>query len=43
MRRVRSALAFLAALTAVAGAAFAWSVELGIAGAVGIQAALPFG
>lgn len=43
MRRARSALAFMAALTAVAGAAFAWSVELGIAGAVGIHASLPFG
>jgi hypothetical protein len=43
MRTLRGSLAFATAVAAVAGAAFAWSIELGIAGALGIHAALPFG
>jgi hypothetical protein len=42
-RRLMSSLAFATALTAFTGAAFAWSIELGIAAAVGIHAALPLG
>jgi hypothetical protein len=36
-------LAFLAALAAVGAAAFAWAVQLGIAGAFGVHAALGIG
>jgi acyl-CoA synthetase (NDP forming) len=42
-RRVRGTVAFLTAVTAVAAAAFAWSIELGIAAGVGIRVALPIG
>jgi hypothetical protein len=37
-QRVVSTLAFLAAVTAVVGAALAWLVQLGIAAALGIPA-----
>ncbi len=40
---MRGGIAFTAALAAVAAAAFAWSVELGIAAALGIHASLPLG
>ena len=42
-RRFVATLAFAAGLTACAAATFAWSIELGLAAAVGIHAALPFG
>lgn len=42
-RRLRSGIAFLAAVGAVAGAAFGWAVQLGLAGALGIPARLPLG
>ncbi len=42
-RRARGALAFTVALAAVASAAFAWSVELGLAALVGIRLTLPIG
>jgi hypothetical protein len=42
-RRMRSGLAFATAVTAVAGAALAWSIQLGLAAALGIHASLPFG
>lgn len=42
-RTARGALAFTVALGAVGFAAFAWSVELGLAAAVGIQLAHPLG
>lgn len=42
-RRLRGGLAFVTAIAAVAAAAFAWTVQLGIAAALGIHAALPFG
>lgn len=42
-RRFRGALAFTVALAAVASAAFAWSVELGLAAMFGIRLTLPIG
>jgi hypothetical protein len=42
-RRLTASLAFAASVAAIVGAAFAWSIELGLAAAVGIQASLPFG
>ena len=42
-RRFVASLAFAASVGAVAGAAFAWSIALGIAAAIGVQARLPFG
>ncbi len=42
-RKARGALAFTVALGAVAFAAFAWSVELGLAAVVGIRLTLPLG
>ena len=42
-RRLMADLAFAASLVAVAAAAFAWSIELGLAAMVGIRASLPFG
>jgi hypothetical protein len=42
-RQAMGALAFAAALTAVGGSAFAWSIQLGLAASLGIHAALPFG
>jgi hypothetical protein len=42
-RRLIASLAFATSVTAVVGAALAWSIELGIAAAIGIQASLPFG
>ena len=42
-RRLRGSIALAASLAAVAGAAFAWSIYLGIAAALGIHASLPFG
>jgi hypothetical protein len=42
-QRARGGLAFLAAITAVAAAAFAWTIELGIAAALGIPLSLPIG
>jgi hypothetical protein len=41
--RLVAAAAFLASLTAVGAAAFAWSVQLGLAALLGVRAALPFG
>ncbi len=43
IRRLRGGVAFTAAVAAVAAAAFAWSVELGLAAALGIHASLPLG
>jgi hypothetical protein len=42
-RRLIASLAFAASVAAIVGAAFAWSIELGIASAIGIRASLPFG
>jgi hypothetical protein len=45
-RRRRHAMglaAFAAAMGAVSATAFAWSIQLGLAAALGIHAALPFG
>jgi hypothetical protein len=42
-RRLRSGVALIAAVVAVAGAAFAWSLELGIAQAAGLHVALRLG
>jgi hypothetical protein len=42
MRRFRAGLAFAASLAALAGATYAWSIQLGIASALGIRASLPF-
>ena len=42
-RRARGALAFGASLVAVAAAAFAWTIELGLAAALGIRLTLPIG
>jgi hypothetical protein len=42
-RRFVSTIAFGASLAALAAAAFAWSVELGLASGIGIHARLPFG
>jgi hypothetical protein len=41
MRSFRGGIALTASLVAVGAAAFAWTVELGIAAAVGIHASLP--
>jgi hypothetical protein len=40
-RRARGAIAFLAAIAALGATVFAWSIELGIAAAVGVHLALP--
>jgi uncharacterized membrane protein len=40
-RRARGALAFLAAVVAVGATAVAWSIELGVAAALGVHLALP--
>jgi hypothetical protein len=42
-RLLVSSIAFLTAASAVAAAAFAWSVQLGVAAALGVHAALPLG
>jgi hypothetical protein len=42
-RRLRGGIALVAAMVAVAGAAFAWSLELGIAQAAGLHVALRLG
>jgi hypothetical protein len=42
-QRVVAGLAFMAALAAVGAAAFAWAIQLGIAGAFGVHAALGIG
>jgi hypothetical protein len=42
-RRLLATLAFAAGLAACGAAAFARSVELGLAAAIGIRASLPFG
>jgi hypothetical protein len=42
-RATMSAVAFVTALAAVGASAFAWSIQLGLAAAMGIQATLPFG
>lgn len=42
-RRLMADLAFVASVTAVVAAAFAWSIELGVAGVLGVHASLPFG
>jgi hypothetical protein len=42
-QRVMSVAAFAAAMVAVGASALAWSIELGVAGAVGIHASLPLG
>ena len=41
--RVMGAIALTASLAAVLVTAFAWSIELGLAAAMGIHASLPFG
>lgn len=38
-----SGVAFLASIGAIAGATVAWSIELGVAAALGVHAALPLG
>ena len=42
-RQTVSLAAFAVALAAVGASAFAWSVQLGVAAMLGINAALPFG
>jgi hypothetical protein len=42
-QRAMSSTAFAAAVLAIGASAFAWSIELGFAGALGIHAALPLG
>jgi hypothetical protein len=42
-QRAMNSAAFAAAVAAIGATALAWSIELGVAGAVGIHAALPFG
>jgi hypothetical protein len=42
-RRLVSTAAFTAAVAAVFATAFAWSIQLGVAAAIGIHASLPFG
>ncbi|HEU0244934.1 MAG TPA: hypothetical protein VFQ75_13605 [Candidatus Limnocylindrales bacterium] len=42
-RGAMNAAAFAAALVAVGASALAWSIQLGVAGAIGIHAALPLG
>jgi hypothetical protein len=38
-----TSVAFATAMVAAGGAAFVWSVELGLAAAVGVRVSLPFG
>ena len=40
-RQTMSTVAFATAVAAVGASAFAWSIQLGLAAAIGIQAALP--
>jgi hypothetical protein len=42
-RRARAFVAFSASVAAVGGAAFIWTVKLGLAAAIGIRIALPIG
>jgi hypothetical protein len=42
-RRAIASVAFLVSLAAVASALLAWSIELGVAGWLGVHAVLPFG
>lgn len=42
-RRFVSAVAFVTAVVAVGGAAAAWAIELGVAGALGFHVALAIG
>jgi uncharacterized membrane protein len=42
-QRVVSSAAFAAALLAIGASVLAWSIELGLASAIGIHAALPLG
>ncbi len=42
-RALIAGVAFVASLAAIAAAAFAWSIELGLAAALGVHAGLPFG
>jgi hypothetical protein len=42
-RNLMSGLAFAAAVTAAIGAAFAWSIELGVVAGVGLHGSLLFG
>jgi hypothetical protein len=42
-QRTMGAVAFAAAIAALGASAFAWSVQLGLAAALGIHASLPFG
>jgi hypothetical protein len=42
-RQMMGTLAFGASVVAVAASAFAWSVQLGVAAAVGIRVSLPLG
>jgi len=42
-RRFVGSLALTASLAAIAAAAFAWAIELGLVARIGIHAALPFG
>ncbi len=42
-RRLVAIIAFAAGLAACAAAAFAWSIELGLATVIGVHASLPFG
>ena len=42
-RQAVGAVAFVASTVAIGASAFAWSIELGFARALGIHAALPFG
>ena len=42
-QRAMSSAAFAAAVAAIGATALAWSIELGLASAIGIHAALPLG
>jgi hypothetical protein len=42
-QRAMNTAAFAAAVAAIGASGLAWSIQLGVAGAVGIHAALPFG
>ena len=42
VRRMRAGTAFFIALAACALTAFAWSIQVGLAAALGISASLPF-
>jgi hypothetical protein len=42
-RWLKSSVAFVASVTAMGGAVFVWSVQLGIAAALGLRTHLPFG